>query len=103
MVYNELTMHIRLATRGSQLALWQANWVANQIRAYSPETTVEMVVVKTTGDVKTDTPLAAMAGKGVFVTEIETALLQGEADIAVHSAKDLPSTDTPGLHLAAFC
>lgn len=96
-------MHIRLATRGSQLALWQANWVAERIRSSSPETTVELVIVKTTGDVKTDTPLSAMAGKGVFVREIEAALLRNEADIAVHSAKDLPSVDTPGLHLAAFC
>jgi hydroxymethylbilane synthase len=94
---------VRLGTRGSALALWQAEWVAERIRGHSPDTAVEIVVIKTTGDVKQDVPLSAVAGKGVFVREIEAALLRGDVDIAVHSAKDLQSTDPPGLTLAAFC
>lgn len=94
---------MRLGTRGSALALWQANWVAEMLRARHPALDVEIVVIRTAGDVRQDVPLSAVAGKGVFVREIETALLRGDIDIAVHSAKDLPSTDTPGLLLAAFC
>lgn len=94
---------LRLATRGSALALWQAEMVRARLLAFDPALTVEIVVVKTTGDVRQDVPLSAVAGKGVFVREIETALLSGEAHIAVHSAKDLPSVDPPGLTLAAFC
>ena len=94
---------LRLGTRGSALALWQANWVAGQVRARYPHTEVEIVVLKTSGDVRQDVPLREVAGKGVFVREIEAALLRGEIDLAVHSAKDLTSADTPGLTLAAFC
>ena len=91
---------LRLATRGSALALWQAHWVADKLRGAGVE--VEIRVIKTAGDVRQDVPLSAMLGRGVFVTEIENALLSGAADIAVHSAKDLPSGETPGLTLAAF-
>jgi hydroxymethylbilane synthase len=94
---------VKLATRGSALALWQANHVADLLRARDPGLNVEIVVVKTTGDVRQDVPLQAVAGKGVFVREIEQALLAGAADIAVHSCKDLQSDDPPGLTLAAFC
>ena len=94
---------LRLGTRGSALALWQAQMVAARLRSASPDTLVEIVIVKTTGDVRQDIPLPAMAGKGVFVREIETALLRGEIDLAVHSAKDLQSMDPDGLMLAAFC
>jgi len=94
---------VKLATRGSALALWQANHVAGLLRARDPGLNVEIVVVKTTGDVRQDVPLQAVAGKGVFVREIEQALLAGAADIAVHSCKDLQSEDPPGLTLAAFC
>jgi len=94
---------VKLATRGSALALWQANHVADLLRAHDPSLAVEIVVVRTSGDVRQDVPLQAVAGKGVFVREIEQALLAGQADIAVHSCKDLQSEDVPGLALAAFC
>lgn len=94
---------MKLATRGSALALWQAHHVADLLRAHAPGLNIEVVVVKTTGDVRQDVPLQAVAGKGVFVREIEHALLAGAADIAVHSCKDLQSEDVPGLTLAAFC
>lgn len=94
---------MKLATRGSPLALWQANHVADLLRARDPGLSVEIVVVKTSGDARQDVPLQAVAGRGVFVREIEQALLAGAADIAVHSCKDLQSEDVPGLVLAAFC
>lgn len=94
---------MKLGTRGSALALWQAHWVADQIRAGHPDLAIEIVVVKTTGDVRQDVPLPEVAGKGVFVRELEAALLDGRVDLAVHSAKDLQSGDVPGLLLAAFC
>ncbi len=94
---------LRLGTRGSALALWQAHHVAGLVKLFSPETEVEIVVVKTTGDARQDIPLQQMAGKGVFVREIEAALLRNEVDFAVHSAKDLQSENIAGLTLAAFC
>lgn len=94
---------LRLGTRGSALALWQANMVADRLRGGIPGLEVELVLLKTTGDVRQDVPLATVAGRGVFVREIEAALLRGDVDLAVHSAKDLPSSDPAGLVLAAFC
>ncbi|MES2460775.1 MAG: hydroxymethylbilane synthase [Armatimonadota bacterium] len=96
---------MRLGTRGSALALWQANWVAEMLRQRHPSLDVEIVVIKTMGDVtaQQNVPLASVAGKGVFVREIESALMRGEIDIAVHSAKDLQSTNPPGLEICAFC
>ncbi|MDX1932297.1 MAG: hydroxymethylbilane synthase [Capsulimonadales bacterium] len=94
-------MILRLGTRGSALARWQAGFVAGKLR--SAGHTVEVVFIQTSGDARTDVPLAAVAGKGVFVREIESELLAGSIDLAVHSAKDLPSVDVPGLMLAAFC
>ncbi len=96
-------MRLRIGTRGSALALWQANWVSEQLRTRFPEMELETVVIKTAGDVRQDVPLSAVAGNGVFVVEIEAALLRGEIDVAVHSAKDLQSSDPPGLVIAAFC
>ena len=89
---------LRIATRGSPLALWQANAVAARLGADA-----EIVIVKTEGDRKSDVPLDAMAGRGVFTTEVQAAVLDGRADIAVHSAKDLPSSpelQADGLVLA---
>ncbi len=92
---------VRIATRGSDLALAQANWVAARIRgALSRE--CEIVVIKTEGDRIQDVSLAKIGGKGLFVKEIEEALLLDRADVAVHSAKDLPAQLAPGLTLAAF-
>jgi hydroxymethylbilane synthase len=93
---------IRIGTRGSALALYQANWVAARLRDYDPGRATEIVVLKTTGDLRQDIPLPEMAGKGIFVREIEAALIARTVDIAVHSAKDLQSTDPAGLTIGAF-
>lgn len=92
-------MRIRLGTRGSQLALWQANWVATQLRELS-NAVVEIVEIRTEGDRRHDT-ISGLGAPGVFTKEIQQALLSGEADLAVHSLKDLPTEVVPGLHLAA--
>jgi hydroxymethylbilane synthase len=89
-----VTTRLRLATRGSRLAQWQAAHVGALLSEVDPNLELQMVVVKTTGDVRTDVPLHAIGGQGVFVKEIQQALLDGVADIAVHSAKDLPSRPT---------
>lgn len=94
-------MLIRAATRGSPLALWQTEHVARLLRAVDPSIEVEAVVVTTTADRRQDVPIAEMGGKGVFVKEVQAAVLDGRADIAVHSAKDLPSTTHPDLVIAA--
>jgi len=92
---------VRIATRGSELALAQAGQLAKRIgRELALETV--LVVVKTTGDRIQDVSLAKVGGKGLFVKEIEEALLAGRADLAVHSAKDLPAEIAPGLRLVAF-
>ncbi len=92
---------IRIGTRGSQLALWQARWVQDQIDQNWPNITTDLDIIKTTGDKITDVPLAKVGGKGLFVKEIEEALLSGRIDIAVHSMKDMPSELPPGLCIGA--
>ena len=94
-------MLIRAATRGSPLARWQAEHIASLLRAEDPAIEVELVVVDTQGDRRLDVPIHELGGKGVFAKEVQTAVLDGRADIAVHSAKDLPSVTVPGLVLAA--
>jgi len=93
---------LRLATRGSPQARTQAEAVADRLRAAEPGRRVELVVVQTTGDQRQDVPLHTIGGQGVFVKEVEQAVLDGRADLAVHSAKDLPSTLTAGLALGAL-
>ena len=93
---------LRIGTRGSALALWQAEWVKSQLLSGERELVVELVIIKTTGDKILDVPLAKVGGKGLFVKEIEEALLQGRADLAVHSVKDMPAELPEGLHLAAM-
>ncbi|MDY6837778.1 MAG: hydroxymethylbilane synthase [Thermodesulfobacteriota bacterium] len=93
---------IRIGTRGSALAVWQAEWVRSQLLALYPEQEVEVVRIKTTGDKITDVPLAQVGGKGLFVKEIETALLEGRVDLAVHSMKDMPAEIPPGLCIGAI-
>jgi len=88
-----------IASRGSQLALWQARWVSAQLTALGHECRIE--IIKTTGDKITDVPLAKVGTKGLFTKEIEEALLDGRADLAVHSLKDLPTELPEGLVLAA--
>ncbi len=92
---------IRLGTRGSALALAQARWVQKQLTARHPHCRVELVVIKTTGDTLHDVPLAQVGGKGLFIKEIEEALLSGQVDLAVHSLKDLPAQVPAGLMLGA--
>ncbi len=92
---------LRIATRGSALARWQAEYVAALLRAADPGLPVELVVVRTEGDRRRDQPIHTLGGQGVFVKEVEQAVLEGWADIAVHSAKDLPSTTAAGLALVA--
>jgi hydroxymethylbilane synthase len=89
-----------IASRGSQLALWQARWVAGKLAALGHECRIE--IIKTTGDKITDVPLAKVGTKGLFTKEIEEALLEGRADLAVHSLKDLPTELPAGLELAAI-
>ncbi|MFI4875557.1 MAG: hydroxymethylbilane synthase [Blastopirellula sp. JB062] len=89
---------IRIGTRGSQLAQWQANWVAHQLRAGGSD--VEIIHIATQGDV-TQGPLDSIGGRGVFTTEIQAALLDDRIDVAVHSLKDLPTEPVNGLKLAA--
>jgi hydroxymethylbilane synthase len=92
---------LRAATRGSPLARWQAEHVAALLRAAHPGLEVELVVVDTEADRRLDVPIAAFGGKGVFAKEVQAAVLDGRADLAVHSAKDLPSVTVDGLALAA--
>lgn len=94
-------MHLRLATRGSPLALWQANHVAELLRAPRPDLHVELVQIQTAGDRVRDVPLGQIGGEGVFTKAIQDAVLEGRADLAVHSLKDLPTFTALGLVLAA--
>lgn len=90
-----------IGTRGSKLALWQANYIKNLIEERYKNIRVELKIIKTQGDKILDTPLAKIGGKGLFVKEIENALLDGSADIAVHSMKDVPMDLPEGLILFA--
>ncbi|HUH01052.1 MAG TPA: hydroxymethylbilane synthase [Kofleriaceae bacterium] len=92
---------IRIATRGSELALWQAHHVRDALQAARPGLEVELVVIKTRGDIILDRPLSKVGGKALFVKEIEQALLDREAQVAVHSMKDVPAELAPGLAMAA--
>ncbi|MFC1830070.1 hydroxymethylbilane synthase [Thermodesulfobacteriota bacterium] len=94
---------IKIGTRGSKLALWQANWVKSSLETARPTLVVELVPIKTKGDKILDVPLAKVGGKGLFVKEIEDALIKGEIDIAVHSMKDMPSEIPAGLSIGAIC
>lgn len=94
---------IRIATRKSLLALWQAHYVKEQLEALHPHITVELVPMTTKGDVLLDTPLAKIGGKGLFIKELEQAMLEGRADIAVHSMKDVPVEFPEGLGLTVIC
>lgn len=92
---------IKISTRGSKLALWQAHHVRDTILAAQPGWQVELLIIKTTGDKILDKPLAKIGGKALFVKEIEQALIDQSADIAVHSMKDVPAELAPGLFMAA--
>jgi hydroxymethylbilane synthase len=92
---------VTIGTRGSKLALWQANWVKDQLEKRHPNIRVVLEIIKTKGDKILDVPLAKVGGKGLFVKEIEEALLDGRIDIAVHSMKDMPAEIPAGLCIGA--
>jgi hydroxymethylbilane synthase len=93
---------IKIGTRGSKLALWQANWTKSALEKKFPSTPIELIIIKTQGDKILDVPLAKVGGKGLFVKEIEQALLTGQIDIAVHSMKDMPADIPEGLCIGAI-
>ena len=102
-IRQETKNRIAIGTRGSKLALWQAEWIRDELLKRYPDSRVELIKIKTTGDKITDVPLAQVGGKGLFVKEIEEALLRREIDLAVHSMKDVPTEFPPGLHLPVIC
>src|SRR5215217_2239549 len=91
-----------IGSRGSKLALWQAEQARERLRLLNPQLDVRIEIIKTTGDVKND-PLSVIGGKGVFTKELEDALLDGRIDIAVHSLKDLPTILPDHLTISAIC
>lgn len=93
---------IKIGTRGSKLALWQANWVKAALQSQNPLFSFELVIIKTKGDKILDVPLAKVGGKGLFVKEIEEGLLKGHIDLAVHSMKDMPGDIPQGLCVGAI-
>jgi hydroxymethylbilane synthase len=92
---------IKIGTRGSPLALWQSAWVREALARRSPRLEIELVIIKTSGDKIQDVPLADMGGKGLFIKEIEEALLERRIDLAVHSLKDMPGELPQGLIIGA--
>ena len=98
-----MSQNLRIATRKSPLALWQAEFVKAELLRHHPDLAVELVAMTTRGDKLLDTPLAKIGGKGLFVKELELAILDGRADIAVHSMKDVPMEFPDGLGLAVIC
>src|SRR3954470_13549335 len=96
-----MSSNLRLGTRGSPLALWQANHVAALLGPSAAPRAVELVLIETEGDRVRDRPLSQIGGDGLFTKEIQNALLDGRADVAVHSLKDLPTAPVEGLTLAA--
>src|SRR4026208_2636918 len=91
-----------IGSRGSKLALWQAEQARERLRLLNPQIDVHIEIIKTTGDVKSD-PLSVIGGKGVFTKELEDALLDGRIDLAVHSLKDLPTVLPDRLTISAIC
>ena len=94
---------IVIGTRGSKLAVWQAEWVKSELERLHPGLEVELNLIKTTGDKILDVPLSKVGGKGLFVKEIEESLLKGESHLAVHSMKDVPTELPDGLHISVIC
>ncbi len=96
-----MTSHLRIGTRGSSLALWQAHHVSALLRTAAPGLTIELIEIQTTGDQVRDVPLVQLGGQGAFTKEIQKAVQVGTVDVAVHSLKDLPTFAVEGLMLAA--
>ncbi len=99
--HNAAMQHLRIATRRSTLALWQAEHVAGLLRTHQPDLEVSLVPIVTTGDRIQDRPLAAVGGKGLFIKELEVAIAEGRAELAVHSMKDVPAELPAGFLIAA--
>ena len=97
-----MSKKVVIGTRGSKLALWQAEWIRSQLMGLHDGLQVELVKIKTTGDKIQDVPLAMVGGKGLFVKEIEEAMLRGEIDLAVHSMKDVPTILPESLYISAI-
>ena len=95
--------NIRIGTRESQLAIWQAEWVKNKLEFFYPDQTFELVSMKTKGDKILDVPLSKIGDKGLFTKELEQGLLSEEIDMAVHSLKDMPTMLPKGLIISTFC
>lgn len=93
---------LRIGSRGSELALVQSEWVRDRLRELYPNLSVEIEVIRTKGDKILDTPLAKIGDKGLFTKELETAIIERRVDLAVHSAKDMPTETPPGLAIVAF-
>jgi hydroxymethylbilane synthase len=98
----KVCMNIKIGTRGSKLAMTQVNYVAGCLKQIAPEISTEICVIKTAGDIMQDVSLLKIGGLGVFVKEIEDALLSGAIDLAVHSMKDVPTENPEGLNIAAI-
>jgi hydroxymethylbilane synthase len=103
MVKRKKINKISIGTRGSKLALWQAEYIKSLLKKHHSNIEVHLVKIKTTGDMILDVPLAQVGGKGLFVKEIEESILRNDVDIAVHSMKDVPTEFPAGLHLSAIC
>ena len=103
MVKTKKIHKMSIGTRGSKLALWQAECIKSLLKRYHQDLEVHLIKIKTTGDMILDVPLAQVGGKGLFVKEIEEAILRNEVDIAVHSMKDVPTEFPAGLHLSSIC
>jgi hydroxymethylbilane synthase len=99
---SKMNRPVKIGTRGSKLALWQANWTKSFLETKFPSTPIELTIIKTQGDKILDVPLAKVGGKGLFVKEIEQALLAERIDIAVHSMKDMPAEIPEGLCIGAI-
>lgn len=100
---DQINRKIRIATRQSPLALWQAHFVRQKLEQFYPELLIELVPMVTEGDILLDSPLAKIGGKGLFVKKLERAMLNNEADLAVHSMKDVPVLFEDGLKLSTIC
>ncbi|MBA3351500.1 MAG: hydroxymethylbilane synthase [Blastocatellia bacterium] len=98
-----MTRSYSIGTRGSELALWQANWVKSKLAILSPESIFEIKVIETTGDQILDVALSKIGDKGLFTRQIETELIDGRIDLAVHSLKDLQTVQPDGLVIGAMC
>ncbi len=94
---------LRIGSRGSALALWQARWVERELKRHAPGLVISIEIIRTTGDKVLDSPLSKIGDKGLFTKEIEEALLDGRIDLAVHSLKDLPTQLPAGLTIGAVC